>query len=677
MIQRTLLFLLLYTSASAQSDSVQVLETAEVKAFAQQRRLIDLPAAVTVIGPATLNRFSNTSLLPALNSQPGIRMEERSPGSYRMNIRGSSLRAPFGVRNVKVYYNDIPYTTPGGDSYFNQLGFSTIQSLEIIKGPGSSLYGAGTGGVILLQSEPREFREGFSGGYTAGSYGLQNYQLNLRGGNEGFQNTFNYQDQKNNGYRTQSALKRRVMNWDLNAVTGSKSSLDAHFLYSDLQYETPGGLNKREFDSIPDAARPRVGATPGAVEAKAKIKQQTYLAGIHYTYHFSERWSESTSLYGAFTRLRNPGLFNYSWTQEAHTGGRTQYQYKGTRSSLQFGAEFQQGWTSARTFKNVNGNPDSLRTDDDVNNRSFIVFAQGNVELGQGFSVTGGVSLNQLRTAITRLNSFPVTEKTRMYNNEWAPRIAVLKKLNGHVSVFASVARGFSPPTTSEVLPSSGIIATDLDPEQGWNYEVGSRGNFLQGRFSYDINAFYFALKNAIVIRRDNLGRDYFVNAGGTEQKGIETQLTYRIPFKGQANTSSLRFLLSHTWYAFTYTNFKKGTVDYSGKKLPSVPKHNLVLGADLALKPGIYFNITYTYTDPIPLNDANTDRSAAIHLLNTRAGWKKNWKKGWSSDLFLNAENLTDTRYSLGFDLNAAGGRYYNTAPGRNFSIGILLTRG
>ena len=133
-------------------DSVQILEEVTVKAYEQNRKLMQVPAAIAVISKPQLLRFTNTNILPALNNNPGIRMEERSPGSYRLNIRGSSLRSPFGVRNVKTYYNDIPYTDPGGNTYLNQLGFYNIQSAEVIKGPGSSLYGAGTGGVLLLKN---------------------------------------------------------------------------------------------------------------------------------------------------------------------------------------------------------------------------------------------------------------------------------------------------------------------------------------------------------------------------------------------------------------------------------------------------------------------------------------------------------------------------------------------
>ena len=110
-----------------------------------------------------------------------------------------------------------------------------------------------------------------------------------------------------------------------------------------------------------------------------------------------------------------------------------------------------------------------------------------------------------------------------------APRLAILKQLAKPVSVYASIARGFSPPTTAELLPSSGIIATNLNAEEGINYEVGFRGTLCHGKIYFDINAFRFGLKNTIVQRRDATGADYFVNAGSTKQMGIETFLSWQV----------------------------------------------------------------------------------------------------------------------------------------------------
>src|SRR5687767_5921458 len=119
-----LVFIAFSTSLGAQTDSTKEISLDEVvvKAFEQNRRLKDVPAAVNLISSAALRRFNDVSIVSAVNSMPGVRMEERSPGSYRINVRGSSSRSPFGVRNVKIYYNDLPYTDPGGQTYLNQLG---------------------------------------------------------------------------------------------------------------------------------------------------------------------------------------------------------------------------------------------------------------------------------------------------------------------------------------------------------------------------------------------------------------------------------------------------------------------------------------------------------------------------------------------------------------------------
>src|SRR4030095_15459939 len=132
------------------SDSTKNLREVIVRAFEQNRQLKQTPAAINFIAKPQLERYNNTNILPAMNSTPGVKMEERSPASYRMNIRGSTLRSPFGVRNVKIYLDDIPFTDAGGNTYLNQLSFYNFNSIEVIKGPGGSLYGAGTGGVILI-----------------------------------------------------------------------------------------------------------------------------------------------------------------------------------------------------------------------------------------------------------------------------------------------------------------------------------------------------------------------------------------------------------------------------------------------------------------------------------------------------------------------------------------------
>src|SRR5690554_5807471 len=93
-----------------------------VSSFETERPLLEQAAAIQRIPESDLYRFNETSIVNAFNTKPGIRVEERAPASYRISIRGSSLRAPFGVRNVKVYWNDIPFTAPDGRSEERRVG---------------------------------------------------------------------------------------------------------------------------------------------------------------------------------------------------------------------------------------------------------------------------------------------------------------------------------------------------------------------------------------------------------------------------------------------------------------------------------------------------------------------------------------------------------------------------
>src|SRR5690606_27541938 len=190
-----------------------------------------------------LEKLNNSSLLPAINTLPVVRMEERSPGSYRLSIRGSTLRSPFGLRNVKVYWNSLPLTDPGGNTYINLLDFGSMQNAEIIKGPGGSLYGAGTGGVILMQSESSG-EEGLSANFsvTGGSYGALRYTLESQSIQENSEMTLRYAHQESDGYRQQTRMARDVVQAVGRFQAGSSREIEMNLFYADLMYETPGGL---------------------------------------------------------------------------------------------------------------------------------------------------------------------------------------------------------------------------------------------------------------------------------------------------------------------------------------------------------------------------------------------------------------------------------------------------
>ncbi len=673
-------FLFLAGTACAQtpddSDSVKTLENVIVRAYEQNRRLIDVAAPVSVTTQAQLNRFSNMSILPALNITPGVSMEERSPGSYRLNIRGSSLRSPFGVRDVKIYLNDIPLTDPSGNTYLNQLSFYNFNSIEIIKGPTSSLYGAGIGGTMLIHTLPATWQQGISLYYTTGTFNTNNMNVNVKAGNAEHKNIFSYSHQTSDGYRQQAKMRKDIATWENVLRITDKQTVHTYMSYGDLYYQTPGGLTLAQYNADPKQARPASGSQPGAVQNKAAIYQKTFLVGFSNEYKFNEQWSNTTSLYGSYTDFINPGIRVYELRKEPHFGGRSVFEYKKeigqTAFQLDFGTEAQKGFFNTRDYGNKLGVADSLQSDDNLNNWQYMFFAQADLKFPHGWTVTAGASLNKSSIQMIHLSSRPSTTQKRVFKNQLPPHVSVLKKVDKNASVYGSVSRGFSPPTVSEVLRSDGVFGTNLQPEEGMDYEAGIKGTLLQNKIFFDISAFFFDLKNTIVQRIDVNGVYYYVNAGSAKQKGLESYVSYRFIDAPHHFINSAKIWSSYALHDFHYESFKQVNADYSKNQLPGAAPNVVVAGLDIMSKTGAYLNITYNYSDKIALNDANSAFASSYNLIGARIGYKKEFRKKTGVEIFAGADNLFDTKYSLGNDINAAAGRYYNVAPGRNFYAGF-----
>lgn len=666
-------FIICCPALAQDSTENNKLKEVVVTAYEINTDRVSTPSAIARLETQDLERFSNTNILPAVNNIPGIKMEERSPGSYRLGIRGSSYNSPFGVRNVKVYYNDIPYTEPGGVTYLNQLGYDNFQSVTFIKEPGSSLYGAGTGGVMLINSFNEDWKRGATFQTTAGSYGLFNISGALRAGNEQFQNTIRYQRLSAAGYREHSSMQRDVFSYDSKITTGAKGSLNAHFLYGNLYYQTPGGLTSSQYESNPHIARPPSGPAPGSKQNKAAIYQETYLAGLTYNYNFSNHWQHKTTLYGKYTNLTNPNVRNYSIVYQPSVGGRSTIKYNTPIGIAQLnwvaGAEYQKGTAFENTYQNKSGVPDTLQQQAEVVNQNAILFTQLGLSWNK-WTVVAGMSLNQLSVGIHSLTPSPYNELNRKFNNQAAPRVALSYKFKHNWSVYASVSQGFSPPTTEQLAPTGSAINLTLNPTEGWNYQLGTKG-YLFRKLYFDITAFYMQLSNAIVQRRDAFGGDYYLNAGGTDQPGLEALLRYDIIDKPNNFITRARITSSYTGYQFSYDNFIQVENDYSGNAMPGVPSTVVTGSVDISTRAGLYTNINCYYTDIIPLNDANDKYAESYTLVDVRLGYLLTLKKT-TADIFIGVNNLLNEQYSLGNDINAFGGRYYNAAPKMNYFAGL-----
>ncbi|RRB07038.1 TonB-dependent receptor [Larkinella rosea] len=688
MTKYSFLFLLVPISLYAQqpvvsrsvADSVQLAEVT-VRGFETNRPLLETASSVNVLSAKDLTqRFGTPSLVPAFNTLPGVRMDERSPGSYRLSIRGSLIRSPFGVRNVKIYWHELPLTDAGGTTYLNALDVRSIGRVEVIKGPSGSLYGAGTGGAVLLSGPTNsggEVANRAEVGALAGAYGLSGQNYSFQTGKNNSAISLNYGHLQSDGYRQNSRMYRDNLSVSGTFAVNEKQTVSVMGLYTDLMYQTPGGLNRTQFLANPRNARPSTPAIAGSVDQHAGIYQKTGYLGFSHQYRWNSRIQNTTVIFGSTTDFYNPFITNYEKRADQGIGARTVTRWQmieeGVPTQLVFGGEYQQNFTVDRNYGNRRGNPDTLQADDELRASQSVIFAQLEATLPLGIIATAGLSRNEVAYGFTRFSVLPIVAQPRAFQPVWLPRVALLKKLGEYVSVFASISTGYSAPTIQEVRPSEGTFNSTLEPEKGTNLEVGLRGQL--SRFQFDVAAYQFRLRQTIVRRSVVSGAEYFINAGATNQKGLEVQLAYNLVVpKPGGFWQSVRVWNSTTATNYRFKNYQQGAVDASGNRVTGVPPLVVSTGLDAETRVGLYAHATHQFIDQFPLDDANTVKSDIARMLNATLGFRKSLGKHWALDAYVSGDNLLDQTYSLGYDLNALGGRYYNAAPRRNITGGVKL---
>ena len=644
-----------------------------VTAFESERPLLEQSAAIAIVSERDFNRFNETSIVNSFNTKPGIRIEERAPASYRISIRGSSLRSPFGVRNVKVYWNEVPFTSPDGTTPLNLLDLSNIRTAEVIKGPSGSIYGAGNGGAISLNSQVLAQENRISTEYSAGSFGLNRFRLGLSQqiGAGGIEASF--VTQQADGYRDHSAMDRKVFQLGSFFPVSEKQEIRTQLLISDLNYQIPGALNADQLAADPTQAR------PGSVNQNSSIAQQSVFASFGHLYRFSEKTSNNTMVYLNTNDFENPFILDYKKELGFGFGGRTRFthdtQLGGKSLRLIAGGEYQTSLTDAQNFGNRAGVADTVRFSDKLRATQGFLFQQAEWQIAEKFLFTLGLSENFSSFEIDRqidATGGPTGLQTRTFDPIVVPRVALNYGINSNSAIYGSISSGFSPPTIDEVRTNEGSLNLDLEAEKGVNYEIGYR--IGKGKLNLDVATYYFKLDQTITTFTNSQGVVLFRNAGSTDQKGIEAALDYAFVRNGQGFVQDLSFGTAYTGQFFTFKNYQKRADDFSGNALTGVPETTLVTRLDLRTKPGFYLNFTHNYVSELPLNDANTVFQEGYDLVNLRFGWAKTFAGKWELEAFAGVDNLLDESYSLGNDLNPFGGRFYQPAPTRNWYGGVKV---
>lgn len=669
------LFFLFFSGSflfSQKRDSANLISEVKIDAYKKPTAFINSTKSVSVISENLLNQNTPERMLESINQIAGARMEERSPGSYRISLRGSTLRSPFGVRNVKVYLDDFILSDASGNTYFNVISPELINRMEIYKGPESGDYGAVTGGTILLKTKNSD---NLSTNISTGSYGTfnQSFDFSAQMGKhflEVFQNYY-----QSDSYREQSKVQRKQVFVKDHFQYSSKGILKAMLMYSDLDYQTPGGLTLQQMNLNRKQARPKTAALPSASEQDAGIRNKMIFAGLSQEYQFNTNFSHFILVQGSYVDFENPFITNFENRFEKNFAVRTHLNYDKNwgEISLAYRLGFEGGINDIliKNYDNNKGFEGKPQNFDQLKNTSGFYFLSQKLNFNEKLFSDISISLNSNSYDWERV--FPRKETGKIqFKNQWLPNFGFTYLLGKGFSARGKIGKGNSAPTNEEIRSSTQEFNQNLRPEYGWNKELGLRKQF-RNSFFVEVGYFDFRMKEAIVRRQNENGEEFFVNSGETVQKGLELLLESKnFDFENDF-FSNFKFRFSGSFYNFKFKNYQQNGNDFSGNDLTGVPQTTINSLLNFTFFKKLELDYSHIYTSKIPLNDANSVWSDINLIGNIKFKFPVNFEKT-RLNLYLQIQNLYNENYVLGFDTNAFGSRYYNPAAKRNFILGMKV---
>ncbi|PSL46344.1 iron complex outermembrane receptor protein [Chitinophaga niastensis] len=631
-----------------------------------------VPKSVAILTRQDLQRNDGLFFENTLNLVPGVRMEKRTmSGGQRITIRGYGNGTNFNGTGYKAYLNGIPVTDAEGTTILDDIDFSILGRVEVIKGPASSLYGSGIGGVLKMYTlKPATLGTRITQEALAGSYGLFRTNTRVEYADDKSSVMLNYGHQNYDSYRINSASKKDFVSFIGDFHPNDKQTFSVYTAYNSSNDQLAGQL-----DSIQFAQKKDTGEVP-YLNNHGYVAFETYRAGLSHNYAFSSHVSNLTSAYFSGYKQSQAFAVGLSSNMVQNLGARTALGLNFAGNAITWngtiGAEYQKTNSFKKSYGLANNVPGALGGDLELATMQYNIFTQWEIKLPQGFTVTAGVSNNYIEYGITdRLaNSANPTHKDQSGHKTFTPvvtpQITVLKSLNEAVSVYAGVSKGYSAPTSGQVIiPQISQVNKDLQPEKSIQYEVGAKGNLLQERLSFQLAVFDMEIKDKLTSQAitDNTGTVLYTvtsNAGGQQNRGAEVDLAYTIRYDKPIVFSLIRPFISYTYSNFTYDHFKSDnnnnpkTIDYSGNKASGVAPHLFNGGIDFITKWGVYLNTTLQYVDKMPITYDNNHYADAYTLLQAKLGYKHSLGKHFNLDVFAGGNNITGSRYYTMVFLNA-----------------------
>lgn len=686
--------------------AVEDLQTIVVTASREARKRTEAPVAISKLSSQLIDETKPTLLAELINKTPGVVML-----NYNNEQHGMGIRQPFGTSAYFLYLEDGIPVRPMGVFNHNaliEMNVFAISSVEIVKGPASSLYGpeAVGGAINFITQRPTAvptLRIGIQGDQW--HYGRIQY-----GGGGMITKKFGvyaggFLARQRNSWQTRSDYDKTSVNGRAEYAFTDQTRLTGTVSYNDYYSQTGGSVDSvafynRQYTSTTDFTYRKVKSLRSrlTLEHQWKNGSDSYVTAffrdnsIGQNPSYSLRWVSGAATatgqinVNAFTSYG--GIAQHSqrlpfWNSRLLAGAMFDYsptRYTAYQTDLT--TELRPDKKSVIRYQLVRERPDLLLANYNADIRNSAAYAQLDLNPLPALRISLGGRFD--RMAFDYTNFLDKSSGSQAYS-QFTPKLGLTYDLGHDRGLYANYSRGFSPPGLTSIFtkrpspqPGEPLFYYNLQPAFFNNYEVGGWASLLNRTVYLDVALYQMNGRNELLnIRLPDNSTDYR-SAGQTLHRGIEYSLTYRPGsewFFRFGGTNAL-----HRFVDFALSTRSSDVVkNVNGYEMPQAP--HWVANTELTYKPrwakGLRTSAEWQRIGPWYQNQLNTrlynDRGAfggrGVSVVNVRAGYVYK-----SAEVFINLLNVSNELYATSATRgnNATDRTTYTPAAPRTVTAGI-----
>ncbi|HCA5348258.1 TonB-dependent receptor [Acinetobacter baumannii] len=691
------------------NSDVAKLPTLHVEATRTDTGYLQTPASVFRIEAPQVDSSSQVNLTEVVKGIPSlqIRNRENYAQDLQLSMRGFGARSTFGVRGIRLYVDGIPATMPDGQGQTSNIDLSSLDHVEVLTGPFSSLYGNSSGGTILTSTKEGQGKDSIELSYSGGSHDKSRAGLVLQGGAKGANEpsyiiSSSYFD--TDGYREHSGAEKVLNNAKLSWNLDDGSKINWVTNYVKIHADDPQGLNRDQWNANPK----QVNDADNTYKVRKDIEQTQ--TGITW----SKPINDKNELY-AMAYLGNRQVTQYQSipksTQEANdnqAGGVIDFErnYYGAdfrwtgkellpNTTLSVGVALDAMDEDRKGFENFNadgmyGVKGKLRRDEDNTLWNIDPYLQASWQFLPTWRLDTGVRYSNVhyKSEDNYLSNGDDSGKTDY--DKVLPSVALSWQILPELMAYVSYAKGFETPTFTEMAyrpDGQSGFNFDLTASTSDTYETGLKSQNQLGDFTLAV--FQTKTKDDIVSAGNSNGRSTFRNADKTLREGVEFAWNKKL-WRDLTATASYAYL-DATFDANVPEKLdKKGKVlasaISSGNAIPGIAKNQAYVSLAWQPSHGLYGGVDVQYMDKVYVNDTNSDAAPSYSVTSANIGyaWVVN---DWKIISFARVDNLFDKNYAGSVIVNDStqikvngqmvpAKRYFEPADGRNWSAGLSVIK-